>query len=161
MKIPPFKLGQHYRELSPKEGSFVWRWELIKELHIRLPFRVPDASFADAQGREWMQHDMGWRIVRAGYRWNGCSPKRHVPIIGWVGTPDTSRNLLASCVHDAAYQFSGTAHWPTDRKREDDLFRDILRASGFFGVGLWHGAVRDFGATSWGKNDGNLTSKPL
>jgi len=148
MILPPFRLDREYRQLSPKEGARRWRWELLRDLYTRLPFRVPDTSFRDAQGREWMQHDFGWRIVRKGYRWNGCSPKRHVPLLGWVGTPDTSRNLLASCVHDAAYQFSGTDHWPTTREQEDTLFRDILRSAGFFGTGLWFGAVRDFGGSS-------------
>jgi hypothetical protein len=161
IRIPPFHDGTHYRQLSPAEGVNRWRWELTKELHIRLPYRVPDASFADAQGREWMQHDMGWRIIRKGYRWNGCSPKRHIPLLGWIGTPDTARNLLASCVHDAAYQFSGTDHWPTTREQEDHLFFDILRASGFRMARAWHGAVRDFGGPAWARNIDNLTSKLL
>jgi hypothetical protein len=161
MKIPPFRLGIEYVELSPETGKRKWRWALKKELHIKLPVHVPDCAFYDANGKEWIQHDMSWRIIRAGYWWNGCSPKAWLPIVGWVGTPDTPRNLLASCVHDAAYQFSGTEHWPTRRDQEDALFSDILRASGFRMTGAWYGAVRDFGGSSWGRNEDGLTSRLL
>jgi hypothetical protein len=161
MKLPPFRLGLEYAELHPDTGHRRWRWMLKKDIHIRLPTRLPDCSFQDAQGREWLQHDIGWRILRAGYWWNGCSPKRWLPLVGWVGTPDTPRNLLASCIHDAAYQFSGTPHWPTPREFEDQLFRDILRASGFRLTGAWYGAVKDFGSSSWGKNPDNLSSRPM
>jgi hypothetical protein len=158
MKLPLFFSGLHYRELSPEEGRRRWRWELLHDLKFKLPaaVRVRDVSFRDAAGHEWMCHRAGHRILRRGYRWNGCSPKRWVPVLGWIGTPDTARNLLASCVHDAGYQFSGVDGWDITREREDMIFLRILQASGFSMARAWHGAVRDFGGSRWGGNPDNL-----
>lgn len=157
----PLRCGIHYRQQTPAEARGKWRFLLLRDARCPLAWRVPDTAYHDATGREWMRHEAGYRIIRAGYTWNGCSPKRRVPILGWVGTPDTPRNVWASLVHDAGYQFSGTAHWHLSREMEDLIFLANLRLCRFPLAAAYHGAVRDFGAAFWGKNPEALQSHPI
>jgi hypothetical protein len=54
MNLSPFTLGIDYRELSPREGGFRWRWELTQDMAIPLPFICPPFSCRDEDGWEWM-----------------------------------------------------------------------------------------------------------
>lgn len=102
-----------YRETTPEERMGKWRFVLAEDLHVRMPWRFTgDISFRDDAGREWMRITGDIRTIRKGYAWDGCSPKRHLPGVGWIGTPDPESTRLASCVHDAGYQFSGTPDFP-------------------------------------------------
>lgn len=161
--LPLFRRDEEYCELSPKEGRYRWRWKLLRDVRTRMLWFTGDRiSFTDASNREWMRFERGgWRVMRRGYVWNGCSPKRHVPIFGWVGTPDTPYNLLASLNHDGGYQFSGTDNYWMTREAEDRFFYDTMRASGFRFASLYHGAVRDFGGFSFGINRDGLKSTLL
>ena len=147
--INPFR----YRETTAAERHGKWRFVLTEDLLVRMPWRVPGViSFRDADGREWVRMDGSIRTIRAGYAWDGCSPKRHLPGIGWVGTPDPESTRLASCVHDAGYQFSGTRHFPLCRDMEDWLFLRILRAENFRYAGTYYTAVRALGWQFWGRH---------
>jgi hypothetical protein len=157
----PMQEGVDYRELSPEEGARKWRFVLLRDVRCALPVRVPDATFHDAGGREWMRHEGGWRILRAGYASNGCSPKRWVPGLGWIGTPDTKRTVWASFHHDGGYQFSGVRGWPLRREMEDELFLRNLQWCGFRLARMYHGAVKDFGGAFWGKNADGLEMRTL
>jgi hypothetical protein len=150
MILPPFVNGIDYRELTPREGNRRWRWEMLRDHALALPFACPAFSCHNSDGWEWMRVEKGLMTIRAGYRWNGCSPKRWVPILGWMGTPDRPRNMRGSCFHDSLYQASGFTSFPMSRERADDLFLQILTADKFCLANLYHGAVTDFGANAWG-----------
>ena len=159
----PLVLGIDYRELSPEEGKFRWRFVTLRDVEVRMPWRkVPAMSFEDRSGVERMCFETGgWRIMRAGYAWNGCSPKRYVRGVGWVGTPDTLRNRRGSLFHDGGYQASGDTLYPLTREQEDYLFLLNLREDRFLMSYAWYGAVRDFGASSWGNRDDSLVAIPV
>lgn len=100
-------------------------------------------------------HREGWLLIRAGYAWNGCSPKYDV--LGMVlGTPEGTvnargvpRTYYPSLVHDAFYQMS--SHLPRLRRKDvDRLFLDMLRQEGFGAALLYYWVVRLFGRTAWG-----------
>jgi hypothetical protein len=156
-----FSIGQHYRELSPREGDRKYRFILLEDTACPLPRPVPNASFHDASGRVWMIHEGNWRFIKKGYAWNGCSPKRWIPGLGWVGTMDTERNVWGSLNHDAGYQFSGTKHFSLTREEEDALFKLNLEIFNFRLASLYHRTVRGFGAAYWGNNPDGLFSRAL
>ncbi len=149
-----------YRETTPAERAGRWRYILTADLAVRHPWPVPETiSFRDAAGIEWMRIAGHQRIIRAGYAWDGCTPKRHLPIIGWLGTPDPPSTRLASCLHDAAYQFSGTRHFPTSREMEDWFFLRLLQARRFSFAATYYTAVRLAGWMFWGQvRDGENSS---
>ena len=161
MTVPPYRHGIEYRELSPREGGRRHRYEHRCGGGIKLPFKVRDFKCVDATGKVWIAADCGVLWVMPTYRWDGCTPKRHVPLLGWIGTPDTPRTALASLIHDALYQASGDPAFPVTRQQADELFRDILRAAGFAFAGLYYGAVRDFGGCSWGAARGKIELKTI
>lgn len=155
--LPSFRLGEHFRELSPEEGKRRWRWETTKPVTLELEFPrwKEEIAFIDGRGIE-RGRLLGPRLkIHAGYAWNGCSPKRWVRGLGWIGTPDTPDNLLGSFVHDFGCQMRDTKHFPLSRDQVDGLFLEILRRSGFTWAGLYHGAVRDFGPLFKGPGDGS------
>lgn len=156
-KLPPFRLGEHYRELSPEEGKRRWRWESAATISVELDFAGWSEEIAFLDGRNIERGSLiGNRLeIRERYAWNGCSPKRWVPLLGWIGTPDTPDNLLGSFLHDFLCQFVDTRHFPFSRAQVDELFGDVLRKSGFAWAGLYSGAVKDFGPLFKGPGDGS------
>jgi hypothetical protein len=162
MILPPFRRGKEWVEISPEVGRRRWRFDFAKDVAVRVPWKVDgDFSFVDGSGREWGSLELGFLTVRKGYRWNGCSPKRWVPVLGWVGTPDTERNVLGSGMHDLLYQASGGEGFPVTREQADRLFYDVLVASGFCLAGAFYGAVRDFGGSAWGRDENTLRTVRL
>jgi hypothetical protein len=148
MKPYSFTLGKHY-DLIPAEESSTYRFILLKPFTLRLPFRVPPASFCDYTGREWMYHELHHRTILPGYAWNGCSPKHRLPLLGWIGTPDPPATRLASLFHDAGYQFSSLRHIHHTRLQEDQLFLSNLQLYSFPLAKPYYRAVRLFGAPYW------------
>lgn len=150
MTLPEFELDFEYQELrgSSKESGGVWRYKLFEDISIIIPHlagHTRSISFRDAKRREWARIDGQVLTIREGYVWNGCSPTRYFPIIGWIGTPTPPSVRLASLVHDAMFQFVNVADWPIPYKTCNDLFFDIMRASGFRWTCIYHGAVHRFG----------------
>lgn len=156
-RLPAFRLGEHYRELSPEEGKRRWRWETVKPVTLELAFPgwKEEIAFLDGRGIERAVLIGNRWTMHPGYAWNGCSPKRWVPCLGWIGTPDTPDNLLGSAFHDLGCQFVETKHFPLSRAQVDELFGLILRRSGFKWAGLYSGAVKDFGPLFKGPGDGS------
>jgi hypothetical protein len=153
-----FVEGVHYRQLGREGGRY--RFELLETVRVKLKWRVPAIKFLH-RGVEWLRFENSHAIIPAGYRWNGCSPKRWVPVFGWVGTPDPPNSRLGSLVHDALYQFSPTKHFPLRRDQADEVFFDLMESSGFRWAGLYHGAVQDCGGAFWQKRDPELESELL
>lgn len=156
--LPAFRLGEHFRELSPEEGKRRWRWKTTVPVVVRLAIDLDEEiAFMDARGIE-RGRLCGPRLkIHGGYAWNGCSPKRWVPVLGWIGTPDTPDNLLGSFIHDFMCQFVETRHFPLSRDHVDGIFLALLRRSGFRWAGLYHGAVRDFGPLFKAAPDGSTS----
>jgi hypothetical protein len=150
----PFQAGGHYRQLLPTEYGARWRWKLLTDVAVPLGMATPNLSFCDAGGREWMRLERGWQVLRAGYACNGHSPKLYVPVLGWVGTPDTERNLAAAFSRDGFCQFSGCEGFPLSRAEVDDLYLRIMQARRFCLARVYHAAVRDFGGAYWGRECG-------
>ena len=139
MILPHFIASKHYFRLR----SCGWKYQLVDDVSIRSHVPIPNASFQDANGREWMRWDKGMIVIREGYAWNGNS-----------FAVDTKRNLLASLFHDALYQFSGCAGFSMSRDECDLLFLGVNRSSGFMLAGTYYSAVKQFGGMFWGKNKG-------
>ncbi|MCX7097841.1 MAG: DUF1353 domain-containing protein [Methylococcales bacterium] len=120
--------------------------------------------------------------VRRAYAWDGCTPKRWFFWLALIGTPDwdqksevirildASQPCLqktvfwqrahhASLVHDALYQYINTI--PIAKKEVDQLFYDMLLASGFSVAiaTLYRLAVRYFGAREVKENDPKANSQ--
>jgi len=147
MNLPEFTEGTHYRQL--RGGQY--RFELLVDVTLTIPQLAghrATISFLDHHRREWVRIERDRYTIRAGYRWNGASPKKWVGIgtVGvWVGTLDWEATRLASGWHDTAFQFFRVADFPLEFAEVNEIFRDILRAAGFRRAETWHGAVRDFG----------------
>lgn len=160
LRAPAFHIGRHYYRLDPvREGGLRWRFRLTDDLFVPLSGCVPKGrviSFRDKHGDEWMSIcDSGIHISQW-YCWNGCTPKRYIPYLRvWLGTPDFESAILASCVHDALYQFSCTEHFPLHRSDCDEIFRRLIEAKGGKRIArIYHGAVR-----RWGRWSGDPTER--
>jgi hypothetical protein len=157
MKLPDFIEGIHYKEL--KYGKY--RFELLVDIYFRVPYLKEinyegKISFRDSHKKEWVRIDKDVYIIRAGYQWNGCTPKKLLPILKiWVGTPDFEKTRFASCWHDTSFQFFHVAGFPLPLEICNSTFRDILRARNFKLAETWHGAVKDFGSLSLGDSPRN------
>jgi hypothetical protein len=152
--IPKFEEGDHYRQQHPtKEANRKWRFVTLKD--TRVEFDSPlcsdlrPTSFHSADGREWLLINRYGITLRAGYAWNGCTPKYWSRIFGWCGTPDYPSTILASAIHDALYQFARTEHFPFHRSDVDLLFYHIISLSGSPRLAsLYYSAVVKFGRWS-------------
>lgn len=145
--IPRFLENEHYRELSPVEGRNVWRFQTLLPVSVLLQEdpRVR-LSFRDPAGKEWLRIDHRILTLAEAFSWNGNSPKRWVPVLGWIGTPDPVRTRLGSAFHDALCQFARVREMPFSQEQIDRIFLAILQRSRFTFARSWHGAVRDFGS---------------
>jgi hypothetical protein len=151
--LPIFTRGQEFRGLSPKEGKRIYRFKTIRRNRLAMRGLVKPGviiSFHDAKGIEWGRIDQFGILISENYAWNGCSPKRWIPIFGWIGTPDFECTLLASLFHDLLYQMSECKHMIFTRGQTDDLFKTIIELHDEFDIAaIYHGAVHRFGANSW------------
>lgn len=137
-RLPTFVEWLDWRELAPDEGGRRRRFEgyrIAVELDAPLTETI---SFRDRHGVEWARFAGPRFSLTPRYRWNGCSPKRWVPFLGWIGTPDCrgdvtglGGNILPSAIHDAMIQFARTQHFPLSRKEIDVCFYDLMTLSGF------------------------------
>lgn len=166
--LPDWIEGIEWRELPPREGLFRWRFQLLRDVTVTvdLPLRRT-ITLHDAGGEEWALWHGPHFTIRRLYAWNGNSPKRHVPVLGWIGTPDCrgdvtglGGNLLASAVHDAMRQFSATRHFPLTVEQIDTCFYDINKLSGFPLALPYYSAVRA-AAGVWPRGRGREYSKLL
>lgn len=135
---PSFVHGRNWRELSPDEGQRRYRFE-ARDMWIQVDKPLTKLiSFRDRHGREWARFSGPIFSLSPTYQWNGNSPKRWVPLLGWIGTPDCrgdvtgiGGNIQASGFHDAMRQFCRTEHFPLSLLEVDQCFYDINRLSGF------------------------------
>lgn len=139
-ELPFFIEGQNWRELSSAQGRNRWRFTTKgMGVTVRLDLDLSEViEFRDQNGKLWARFDGPNFTVLPGYWWNGNSPKRHVPIFGWIGTPDCrgdktgiGGNILASVIHDAMRQFCKTEHFPLSLLEVDGCFYELNRLSGF------------------------------
>ena len=151
--LPSFVEGVDWRELSPKEGNRRWRFELLRDLafDIDIPPLAEPVEFRDKNGVAWASFIGRQFILHRRYRTNGASPKRWVPLLGWVGTPDCrgdatgiGGNILETFFHDGGRQFAGTQHMPLSLFEIDIAFYDLLRLAGFPAALPYFAAVRAF-----------------
>lgn len=145
IQIPEFLKDKHFRELSPKEGKNKYRFITTRCLIVGLSGIVPcgtKISFRDKNGKEWLYIDHKHFIIHKNYAWDGCTPKKHIPIFGWVGTPDFEKTILASLIHDAFCQFQDTKDFPFSRYIIDNIFKYILIENNFEWVDIYYLGVR-------------------
>jgi len=120
--------------------------------------------------------------VKRAYAWDGCTPKRWFFWLVLIGTPDWAQKIEvirtiddetpckkkepfwqkahhASLVHDALYQYLDSI--PIPKKDVDNLFYEMLIASGFSGImaRIYHLAVRYLGASDVGENNPESNSE--
>ena len=160
--LPKFEKDIHYSELSPKDGKYKYRYKLTRSVIVRWDDYIPDGtriSFKDQNNREWLYVDDFHFIIPKRYSWDGCTPKRHFPILGWAGTPDFEETIFPSLVHDAFCQFQHTEHFPFPRHTVDMIFKNLLDEKKFFWSKLYYTGTR-IGARFPAKAEG-LYSKLL
>ena len=109
---------------------------------------------------KWVEiHVDGLIIVKAGYAWDGCTPKVNLFDLYIFGAPEgildintmKPKTYYASLVHDVLYQFYG--RHGIKRKRIDSLFYDILRRDGFYMADAYYMIVDHLGAKFFNKYD--------
>jgi hypothetical protein len=109
-------------------------------------------AFEDRSGRtRLLLYPDGTAIIKAGYAWDGCTPKFAVFDI-LLGTPDGVPNnqtrkpktYYASLVHDVLYQFLDV-ELPIRRVGADLAFRNIMARDAFAPRYVYWPAVRLLG----------------
>lgn len=159
IQLPSFERGKDFEELSPKDGKNTYRYKTKRCAIVRWSGCVPKGtkiSFYDKNGREWLYIDDHHFIIHNHYAWDGCTPKKHIPIFGWVGTPDTEKTILASLIHDVLCQFQDTEHMPLSRYQIDNIFKNILKDKKFIFHDIYYMGVR-IGALTHRKNNENYS----
>jgi hypothetical protein len=142
--LPDFVKGEHYREYTPKEGGYRYRFIVIQDIELKFihPL-VPTGhkiEFKDAKGRVWMTITSHKIVVSKNYAWDGCTPKKWWGI--WWGTPDFKDTIFASLIHDVLLQFQHTKHSPFNRYEIDQIFKYILKENDFILTGVYYMGVR-------------------
>lgn len=138
----------------------IYKWVLPRDIIIDTgvepdfgAIAANELHFADDDGTHWLSIDVAGRWhVRAGYAWDGCSPKFRLPW-GWlIGVPDgdvTSagyqKAYIPSLAHDIGYQFLDAQQFPYSREKVDEIFHMLLVARGFYNARLYYWAVRFLG----------------
>lgn len=128
----------------PKSGVWIFRLEA--------DYSYQTGAAAEFLESKWLRIETSGLItVKAGYAWNGCSPKFSVLDLFVLGTPDGIVNVgtmrpkayYASLVHDALYQYF--SYHSFSRKEADLIFRSILRRDRFLLGPVYYFFVRAFG----------------
>lgn len=164
--LPDFEPGVDYREMSPQEGRFRYRFiTLMPALFIvdGLDCEGRIISFRDKSHHEWLRMSDSVITISGGYTWNGCTPKRYSRTLrSWIGTPDFRATIPASLVHDALYQFSHCRHFPLHRSDCDEIFRQmIVKGKSPKIASIYHWAVRKYGRWNGDPSNQGEYSKPL
>ena len=151
--LPAFKEGLHYRQFHPtREGARRWRFVSLRPTRLPIPGLVPDGTVISLRSSDDVERgriDDRGIVLAPNYAWNGCTPKRWVPILGWVGVPDWHCTRLASGFHDLLYQMARTEHFPLTRLEVDSIFYHCIEMAGDGEIaGIYHAAVRKFGSWS-------------
>jgi hypothetical protein len=120
MRFDPHLLGEHRYTEGPK-----YRFVTTAPVEIVLNQPLGFHSFADSEGNVWLTIIGNRLIVSARYATDGCSPKTRVFGL-WIGTPDFLWTRLASCIHDACYQFLHIPCFPLTRIECDQLFYELM-----------------------------------
>lgn len=137
-----------YKEVSPIEGKRKWRWKTLIPTRLEFDYCVAPyqlIEFYDQHHKKWLTISGRYGMVEPGYYWNGNTPKVHVPIFGWIGTPDNKKTRKASLWHDILCQMALTEHIPFDKSQIDAVFYDILKIEKYKLASIFHGAVRKLG----------------
>ena len=155
LELPIFKEDLVYKELSPLQGSYKYRFVTIEDIHIifykSLIPKGQELKFSDQKGKVWLVIRENEIIISKDYAWDGCTPKKWWG--GWWGTPDFKQTHLASLVHDVLLQFHQTEHFPLSRHDIDHIFKDILKHNRFILRGLYYVGVRIGSALPSEKNN--------
>jgi hypothetical protein len=160
--LPTFNKNVEYFEQDPQTANFKWRFISEKDVYTPLLYPTQNIAFYDQDGIERMRYENGYRIMRKGYTWNGCSPKSWSKVLRrWIGTPDFKETILASLNHDGDYQFSNTKDFPFARCEVDMMFYKTMKALNFKLASSYYGAVKDFGKSSWQKRKNGEYSSPF
>lgn len=152
--LPPFNSTEHYKELTPLEGKYKYRFVTLDDVEIR--FKNPilpkgkKILFTDSNGKLWLEITHTSIIISKDYAWDGCTPKKWWGI--WWGTPDFEETVLASLVHDALIQFELTDDFPFTRSEENFIFKSILHENEFVFENLYYMGVEFWKSVSSIKN---------
>lgn len=134
--------------MAPRETNGRYRFITTRHIRFQIPGIIPRGkiTFHDATRIQWLQIDPFGILLSEGYAWNGCTPKRWLPLIGWIGTPDFSATIIASALHDPLYQFHATRHFPLHRSDCDLLFKQAIQLGGEHELAaIYHAGVQKFG----------------
>jgi hypothetical protein len=137
--------------------SVKWIYELQDDYSVNLLAYFSErlehpCAFEDRSGRtRLVLYPDGRAIVKAGYAWDGCTPKFAVFDI-LLGTPDGIPNnqtrkpktYYASLIHDVLYQFLDVK-LPIKRSGADRAFLNIMARDAFAPRYIYWTAVRLFG----------------
>lgn len=96
----------------------------LKEPLYTYSVELKDVYFSN----DWIMVCNGFITIKKGYSWDGCT-----------FAPDTIETHIASCVHDACYQFK------VNRLKSDRCFYDLLKQNKFSFAKIYYISVRLFG----------------
>ena len=77
---------------------------------------------------KWVMVCNGFVTIKSGYSWDGCT-----------FAIDTKKTYIASCVHDALYQFK------VNKDKADLAFYDLLKQNKFLFAKFYYISVKLFG----------------
>ena len=147
--LPTFRRGLEFVELPATTGA-KWRFEYAADVFYQCRGLVRrTVRCYSKQGVELGRVTPAGVWVNAGYRWNGCTPKR--AFLGrWWGAPDYPSTIAASGLHDLLYQFGGCPGFDIDRATADAMLESLIRQAGSPKLAeVYHTAVTVCGKSCW------------
>lgn len=119
----------------------MYKWQTDTEIRLSID-GVDDAECEMVQIRD------GQLTIKAGYAWNGCSPKLNVFDLFYIGCPDgivdyrtgKQKCYYPTLVHDALYQYGIVT-----RAQADKIFLELMKKAEFKPAYIYYWAVRIFG----------------
>jgi hypothetical protein len=121
-----------------------YRFVLLRDVTVYFSkFHFGYHDLRDHTGTLWCQMRGRGIRVKAGYAWDGASPKMRI-LGAWVGTPDFISTRLGTLLHDVFYQFLDLPcirEAKLTRIKSDALFGDIMKSQGFSLHWLYSGTV--------------------
>jgi hypothetical protein len=123
----PFYTLANSFSYSESASSDRIKFILTQSLFIRFKGRdFGQGRFLDQKGTVRLMCDGDCLIVTNRYGWDGASPK--FKLFGkWVGAIDTEGSKVATCVHDALYQFMHLPCLKITRADADAILYGIMK----------------------------------
>lgn len=136
--------GRDYTRVECHKPVYPYRYRILRDLCLRIegmPQISHPITIRNKSGKVYAVVFQDEILVKAGYEWNGCSPKVQI-FCRYFGTPDFKKTREASLWHDIGCQCVGQGNLTPSRKDWDQLFLNICLERKFKLARIYYAGTR-------------------